>query len=42
MVFECGFETVGNATLILHDGGPLLATDPWISSRTSAARPPIT
>jgi L-ascorbate metabolism protein UlaG (beta-lactamase superfamily) len=30
MVFECGFETVGNATLILHDGGPILATDPWI------------
>ena len=30
MVLECGFETVGNATLILHDGGPLFATDPWI------------
>lgn len=25
-----GFETVGNATLIVHDGGPLLCTDPWI------------
>jgi hypothetical protein len=28
--FETGFETVGNATLLLHDGRPLLATDPWI------------
>jgi hypothetical protein len=28
---ELGFETVGNATLILHDGGPVLATDPWIA-----------
>ena len=28
--FETGFETVGNATLILHDRGPLLATDPWL------------
>ena len=26
-----GFETIGNATLILHDGKPVLATDPWIS-----------
>lgn len=26
-----GFETIGNATLILHDGAPLLATDPWLS-----------
>lgn len=25
-----GFETIGNATLIVHDGGPILATDPWI------------
>ena len=25
-----GFETVGNAILILHDGKPVLATDPWI------------
>lgn len=25
-----GFETIGNATLIVHDGTPLLATDPWI------------
>ena len=31
MAFECGFETVGNATLILHDQTPLLATDPWIT-----------
>jgi hypothetical protein len=27
---ELGFETIGNATLICHDRGPLLATDPWI------------
>jgi hypothetical protein len=27
---ELGFETIGNATLIFHDGGPVLATDPWI------------
>ena len=31
MPFEVGFDTVGNATLILHDGGPVLATDPWIT-----------
>jgi hypothetical protein len=28
---EVGFDTVGNATLILHDRVPLLATDPWIT-----------
>src|SRR5439155_765217 len=28
---ELGFDTVGNATLILHDKVPLLATDPWIT-----------
>jgi hypothetical protein len=27
---DLGFETIGNATLICHDGGPRLATDPWI------------
>ena len=27
---ELGFETIGNACLICHDGGPVLATDPWI------------
>lgn len=27
---DLGFETIGNATLICHDGGPLLATDPWL------------
>jgi len=27
---DLGFETVGNATLVAHDGGPVLATDPWI------------
>ena len=24
-----GFETIGNATVIVHDDKPLLATDPW-------------
>ena len=28
---DLGFETIGNATLICHDKGPLLATDPWIT-----------
>lgn len=28
-----GFETIGNATLICHDGRPVLTTDPWISGR---------
>lgn len=29
---ETGFETIGNATLIVHDAGvPVLATDPWIT-----------
>jgi hypothetical protein len=27
---DLGFETIGNACLICHDGGPKLATDPWI------------
>ncbi len=27
---ELGFETIGNATLLCHDRGPLLVTDPWI------------
>ena len=27
---DLGFETIGNATLICHDGGPLLVTDPWL------------
>ena len=31
MSFEVGFETIGNATVILHDRRPLLATDPWIA-----------
>jgi hypothetical protein len=30
MPFDVGFDTVGNATIILHDGAPVLATDPWI------------
>ena len=28
---QLGFETIGNATLIAFDEGPVLATDPWIS-----------
>lgn len=27
---ELGFETVGNATLIVHDQHPIVATDPWV------------
>ena len=27
---DIGFETIGNATLICHDGRPVLVTDPWI------------
>ena len=27
---DLGFETIGNATLICHDKGPVLVTDPWI------------
>src|SRR5690242_12555112 len=27
---ELGFDTIGNATLICYDRGPLLATDPWV------------
>jgi hypothetical protein len=27
---EVGFETVGNATVIVYDRNPLLVTDPWI------------
>ena len=27
---DLGFETIGNATLVAHDGAPVLATDPWI------------
>lgn len=27
---ELGFETIGNATLVCHDRGPVLVTDPWI------------
>src|SRR5437588_13072418 len=26
-----GFETIGNAVLVFHDGGPVLVTDPWIA-----------
>jgi hypothetical protein len=27
---DLGFETVGNATVVVHDDGPVLACDPWI------------
>ena len=27
---DVGFDTIGNATLICYDRGPVLATDPWI------------
>lgn len=27
---DLGFQTIGNATVICHDGGPVLATDPWL------------
>lgn len=27
---DLGFETIGNATLICHDEGPMLVTDPWV------------
>ena len=26
-----GFETIGNATIICHDGDPILTTDPWLT-----------
>ncbi len=29
-MLDLGFETIGNATLICHDGGPVLVTDPWL------------
>jgi hypothetical protein len=31
---DLGFETIGNATLICYDGGPVLATDPWLDGAT--------
>lgn len=27
---DIGFETIGNATLLIHDQAPLLVTDPWL------------
>ena len=27
---DIGFETLGNATLLVHDQKPILATDPWL------------
>jgi hypothetical protein len=31
-----GISTIGNATLIVHDGQPLLATDPWYGHEDAA------
>lgn len=28
---DLGFETIGNACVIAHDKGPVLATDPWLT-----------
>ncbi len=28
---DLGFETIGNACLIVHDRGPVLVTDPWLT-----------
>ncbi len=28
---DLGFETIGNACIIVHDRGPVLATDPWLT-----------
>ena len=28
--YDLAFETVGNATLIVHDRTPIIATDPWL------------
>ena len=28
---QLGFETIGNATIVCFDGGPVLCTDPWIT-----------
>ena len=25
-----GFKTIGNATLVVYDGAPVLVTDPWL------------
>jgi hypothetical protein len=27
---DLGFETIGNATVVVHDDGPVLTCDPWI------------
>ena len=27
---DLGFETIGNATVVVHDREPVLVTDPWI------------
>jgi len=31
-----GVSTIGNATLIAYDGGPMLVTDPWLGDEDSA------
>ena len=30
-----GFQTAGHATLICYDGGPVLATDPWLAGSSA-------
>jgi len=29
-MMDIGFDTIGNATVICYDQGPILATDPWV------------
>lgn len=29
-MMDIGFDTIGNATVICYDRGPILATDPWV------------
>jgi len=29
---DIGFDTIGNATLICYDKGPVLTTDPWLGA----------
>jgi hypothetical protein len=29
-MMDIGFDTIGNATVICHDRGPVLVTDPWV------------
>ena len=29
-MMDIGFDTIGNATVICYDRGPIVATDPWV------------